>query len=113
MDRRSFFKGAAAAVVSAPIAITASIAVAKAGGRRISSVSGDPGERLYTQLCGDGKIIKAYLNGAEQTLCVTADEAEGMIYRVVSTPGGNIAINHVTGEIMHETVYGDVRIVIG
>lgn len=113
MDRRSFLFGSAVAVAGAPVVTAASpIAVRKIGGRRVSCVPGDPGERLYSQACGDGKTVKVFLDGAEQKWAETADESEGFVDRIVETPKGNVAINHVTGEILKERVYGDVRIVI-
>lgn len=114
MDRRSFFKGALAAGVVAPV-----INSAQAGtpdpvrhDRRVSCLMGDPGERLYAELCGDGKKITVYLDGIEQKYAVTADEVEGMVYRPIMTPEGNLAINRATGDIPHETVYGRVQIVV-
>src|SRR5690606_27382111 len=113
MDRRSFLRGSAVAVAGVPVVAAAScIAVRKLGGRRVSCVQGDPGERLYSQACGDGKTVKVFLDGVEQKWAETADEAEGFVDRIVETPQGNIAINRATGEILKERVYGDVRIVI-
>lgn len=105
MDRRSFLCGSAVAVAGAPV-------VRKIGGRRVSCVPGDPGELLYSQACGDGKTVKVFLDGVEQKWAETADEAEGFVDRIVETPQGNMAINRVTGEILKERVYGDVRVVI-
>lgn len=109
MDRRSFLRGSAAAVVSAPVA---AVAVKKVGGRRVSTIKGDPGERLYAEACGDGKTVKVFLDGVEQKWVETADEAEGFVDRVVETPEDNMAINLAAGELLKERVYGDVRIVI-
>jgi hypothetical protein len=80
---------------------------------RISSVKGDPGERLYAECCGDGRKITVLFDGVEQPLAETADEIMGTVTRAVKTPGGNMAVNHATGEILKETVHGDVKIVIG
>lgn len=110
MNRRAFF--GAAALVPLAIPAAASGAVFKKGGKRISTVPGDPGERLYGECCGDGRRISVYLDGIEQPMAETADEAEGFVTRVVVTENGSIAVNRVTNGIVRETVYGDVRIEI-
>lgn len=112
MDRRSFVSLlplGAAAVVHKP---TEAVARGIPDGIRVSSEKGDPGERLYCQLCGDKKRVRIFLDGAEQQMAVTADERLGMVKRAVLTPKGNLAVNHATGEIFHEEVYGAVRIEI-
>jgi hypothetical protein len=77
---------------------------------RISCEKGDPGERLYSILCGDRKEIKIYLNGVEvKDGVVTVDPQLGMIKRAVVTPGGNRAYNNVTGELYYEEVFGEVH----
>ena len=114
MDRRSFLRGSAIAVTGVPaVAAPAVAAVLKPGGRRISIVRGDPGERLYSEACGDGKRVTVFLDGVEQKWCETADESDGFVDRIVETPGGNMAFNWAAGEVLKERVYGDVRIVIG
>lgn len=111
MDRRSFLRGSAIAVAGIPAVAAASpIAVRKEGGRRISSVTGDPGHRLYCMARGDGQTVKVYLDGVEQKWAETADEAEGFVDRVVETPAGNMA--HDGRDLLKERVYGDVRIEI-
>ena len=113
MDRRAFLGGTAVAVAGvAAIAAEPVAAVRKAGGRRVSCVKGDPGERLYAQACGDGKTVKVLLDGVEQQWAETADESLGFVERIVETPEGNMAINQARGEVLMERVYGDVRIVI-
>lgn len=87
-------------------------AVRKPDGRRVSVIKGDPGERLYAELCGDNKVAHVFLNGVEQKHCMTADEREGLVVRTVITPNGNVAINWANEEILYETVFGDVRLEI-
>lgn len=107
MNRRSLF----AAVIAAPAMMASR---AKAGGRvsrdRISTEKGDPGERRYAELSGDGKRVRVFLDGVEQKDAVTADPGLGIVKRAVVTENGNIAINKATGEIFYETVSGDVRV---
>jgi len=84
--------------------------VKKAGGRRLSCKDDDAGYREYCMARGDGQTIKVFLNGEEQKECITADESEGMVVRLVKTAKGNIA--HDGGNLLEETVYGDVSIVL-
>lgn len=111
MNRRVFLAAMPLApLVAVPaVALPAVAAVPKAG-LRLSALKDDPGYRAWCELCGDGKTVKVYLDGVEQHDAVTADEADGMVYRAVRTPSGNLAIGR--DEILYETVYGDVRIVI-
>lgn len=111
MNRRRFF----GALTLAPIvAVTPAMgAIPKPGGRRISVVQGDPGERLYAECCADGRPITVFRDGIEEEWTETADEAEGFVDRAVITEEGNFAINCVRGEVIIERVYGDVRIEIG
>ncbi len=83
---------------------------AQSGGRRISTVKGDPGERFYGELRGAGKRPVIYLDGVEQTAVVTADEDLGMVRRHVSAGGKQLAYNDATGEFIFEDVFGHVRI---
>lgn len=108
MKRRDLFR--AGAVVA--IAGATSMPVIAAGGRRVSVVKGDPGERLYGEACGDGKSVRVFLDGVEQRHAETADEVEGFVDRCVTTAEGNIAWNRRTGEILKERVHGRVEIVI-
>lgn len=105
MNRRQLFGGA----VAAP-AMLAGMAMAAESRDRISTEKGDPGERRYSELCGDGKAVRVYLDGVEQNDAVMADPGLGEVKRPVVTKNGNIAINHATGEIYYETVRGAVRV---
>lgn len=104
MNRRQVFGGA----VAAP-AILAATAASGGSRDRVSTEQGDPGERRYAELCGDGLAVRVFLDGVEQKDCVTADPGLGLVKRPVRTARGNIAINHATGEIHYETVHGHVR----
>ena len=103
MNRRQLFGGA----IAAP-AILAAAAATGSSRDRISTETGDPGERRYAELCGDGMQALVFLDGVEQEGCVTADPGLGLVKRAVRTAKGNIAINHATSEIFYETVYGEV-----
>lgn len=98
INRRSFF----GALAVAPIA---TVAAAKSDRIRVSCIEGDPGERLYGQLCLEGKTVKVFLNGIEMIDCVTADEAAGEVTCVCG-------FNRTTGKILYETLLGDVRVEI-
>lgn len=108
MKRRDLFRAGAAIAIAG----TAGLPVMAAGGRRVSIVKGDPGERLYAEACGDGKSVRVFLDGVEQRHAETADEAEGFVDRCVTTAEGNIAWNRRTGEILKERAHGRVEIVI-
>lgn len=110
MNRRNFLSAVAVSPLMAVPVSEALAAVSKTGGVRISCLRDDPGYRAYCLASGDGKKVQCFLNGIEQRGAVTADESLGMIYRLVMTEKGNAA--HANGEILHEAVYGDVRIVI-
>lgn len=118
MNRRSVIAGIASMVPLGTMAVAHAkvephpMAVPKAAGRRISTVKGDPGERAYAELCGDGKVAKVFLDGEAQPDCVTVDEQDGSVVRAVRTPSGKLAFNRATGEIYHETVFGEVRVEI-
>lgn len=103
MNRRRFF-GAAAVAVIAPNALAIS------PGRRVSIVKGDPGERLYGCICADGGRVRVLLDGIEQPRALTADESLGFVDRLITSPGGNVAFNRATGELLEERVYGQVKI---
>lgn len=106
MKRRSFLLCS----ILAPAAAVATVAAAaKPNGLRLSIEPEDPGYRAYCILNGDRKKITVFLDGVK-TNVITADESLGMVYRPVFTPDGNLA--HHGGTILHETVYGDVRIVV-
>lgn len=105
ISRRSFF----GAMAVAPMA---GAAVIKSSGKRISCVSGDPGELLYCQARADGKTVMVYLDGEPQRLALTADESLGMVLRGVALEDGGVAFNPNTEKFLQETVYGDVRIEI-
>lgn len=124
MNRRKFFGAAAIS----PLALAATPAPATAKkmpihievevnwdaiypyGTRISCVKGDPGERFYGVLCGDGIRPEVWLDGVKQDHAETADALHGEVVRAVTTPNGNIAINPATNEVLRETVRGKVRI---
>ncbi|BCH33150.1 hypothetical protein MesoLjLc_50800 [Mesorhizobium sp. L-8-10] len=111
MDRRSFLRGAAVA----PIAVTGAAVQANSapeGYERVSTETGDPGERAYAMACGDGKRIKVYLDGVEQQYCLTADARQGWVKRHVITEQGNVAFNRATEEILTEVVHGRVEIAL-
>lgn len=107
MNRRQLMFGGSALAAAVPA--IAATAAAPASANRISCEKGDPGERLYAELCGDRKHAKVYLDGVLQDECVTADPGLGMVKRAVVTERGNIALNRSTGEIFYETVFGVVR----
>lgn len=111
VSRRSFLGVLALAPIAAPA--LASMPIAPKVGRRISCVPGELGEQLYGECCGDGRAIKIFLDGIEQTWAEMADEAEGVVRRIVMTPEGNMAVNHATDQLVTETVTGEVRIEIG
>ncbi len=104
MNRRAFLRTAPVGIAAAPFA-------AHAGTPSGMRVSTDPEDRGYTQFCkfnGDNKTINVYLDGRKQRWVQTADEAEGIVTRVVETPEGNMARG--LDRMCMETVYGDVRI---
>lgn len=103
MNRRQMLGAAALAAVAVPVAAKPPM------GQRISCETGDPGERLYSLLCAEGKFLKVFLNGKEIDGVVTADPEAGTIKRIVKSSNGNIAFNRVTGEVFHETLTGEVR----
>ena len=85
---------------------------APVGYERVSCETGDPGEVAYGMACADGKQIKVWLDGVEQTHCITADASEGWVKRLIVSPSGNVAINMATGEILTEVVRGAVTIAL-
>lgn len=87
-------------------------AVEKTFGIRVSCITGDPGEVRYAEALADGMKITVYLDGVECHGCWTADETEGYIVRPRKTAKGNIMVNRATGDILEETVYGNVKVVI-
>ena len=78
MKRRDLFR--AGAVVA--IAGATGLPVIAAGGRRVSVVKGDPGERLYGEACGDGKSVRVFLDGVEQR-----DRVEARRMAAAGAPG--------------------------
>ncbi len=111
MNRRSLLGMLAAAPALAVVSATpADAPVKKVGGRRFSCRKGDPGYRDYCMARGDRQKVKIYLNGEEQKEVLTADESEGMVLRLARTPSGNLA--HDGENLLEETVYGDVKIVL-
>jgi hypothetical protein len=112
MNRRSFFRGA----VALPTLLAGAATMpAVASNTRITRVSMDRsdavGHRNYCMCVGDRKTVKVYLDGEYQKYATAADSVEGWVKRLVTTPGGNIA--HDRHEVLVETVYGNVAIVIG
>lgn len=125
MDRRSFMRGVAIAPVIVGGAIVTKVKTeeitpedmpmkgeAPKGYERISSETGDPGERAFAMACGDGKNVKIYLDGVGQKYATMADAREGLVKRLVLTPEGNMAFNRVTNEMFTEIVSGWVAIVL-
>jgi len=101
ITRRAFFSAAALASLCG---------VAQSAGRRVSCVTGDPGERLYCEIVAQGKGIEVYLDGMLQRDAKTADEALGLVFRHAYASNGRPLYNRVSGEWIYETVYGDVEI---
>lgn len=136
MDRRSFLSAipSSAVGVAAVMAGGAAAAESATGGslsilsmpngdpnpakdgpllfQRISATPGDPGERAYSILRGDGWSPRIFLDGVEQKDAVMADPVEGVVERCIATPEGNYAFNDVTGEVLHEKIRGDVVVVL-
>lgn len=110
MNRRSFFRAAGIAPI---ILATVHVNGIACEFRRISCVTGDPGERAYGILCARGLQPTVWLDGVEQKLAETADIDLGMVMRAVDAGGGNIAYNKMTGDVLRETVYGRVEITVG
>lgn len=110
MDRRSFFRFFAAAPVAVATA-RPDLPGFAASYRRLSSESGDPGERAWAELAADGIYPKVYLDGVEQDLACTADVDLGMIRRAAKSPQGRLLMG-ADEQVMIETVYGrvDIRI---
>lgn len=107
VSRRSFLGALALAPVAAPS--VSSFAKGVPEGRRVSTIPGDLGERLFAECRGDGRIINVFLDGVEQMDVITADEALGMIRRTVRSEAGNMAID-AKGNLLLEDVYGNVRL---
>lgn len=110
MNRRSLIVAMAAAPALACAPSVLDRGKAPDGFHRLSSDKDDEGYRAWCILNGDGKLAKVYLDGVEQPDCLMADAQQGIVRRLVRTPGGNIAIGH--GEALQETVPGFVEIVI-
>lgn len=111
MKRRGFFGVLAGGVAAGTYSVALGIeTVAPRVGRRVSCVKGDPGERLYGEACADEKTVTVFLDGVEQRDALTADEAEGFVDRNIISPGGRVAFNPATREILHERVFGRVEI---
>lgn len=108
LNRRSFFRFAAAVPVAVATA-RPDLAGAATSYRRISTESGDPGERAWAMLRADGYHPQAYLDGVYQELACTADADEGMVRRGVATMDGNLCVG-ADEKVMMETVYGRVEI---
>lgn len=70
---------------------------------RLSIVSGDAGEIPFVELRYAGRRPTIWLDGVEQTACLTADRGEGMILRYV------MPYQVVDGEAVTETVRGRVE----
>ena len=112
MNRRSFAKIlplGAIAIVHTPIE---AVAHGKPEGIRVSCEKGDPGERLYAELCGDKRRARVFLDGVEQHEALTADERLGIVRRFAMTSKGNLAFNLSTGEAYIEEVRGVVVVEI-
>lgn len=108
MDRRSFLRAAAVLPLATPaLALPGS---GTEGITRISCEAGDPGEIAFAKACGDGRKVIVLLNGVTCPDVKTADAVEGWVKRCIRTGNGNIAFNRVTGQILHEKVYGRVEI---
>lgn len=79
---------------------------------RLSVDKNDDGHVEWCKLTGDGKRVRVLLDGVDQKHCLMADEDAGEVRRCVVTDAGNIAVDYVAGEFLHETVKGKVQIVI-
>lgn len=111
MDRRSFLKGSAVALASASVA-SGALASGLPNGIRASTSKDDPGYTTWVNAKRDGKEVRAYLNGYYERGAMTADENLGLIVRGVRDDDGYPVIDCSRDEIVMETLYGDVRIVI-
>lgn len=112
MNRRKFFGlGFVAAAMSPTAALEAAHAATAGPVGRVSVVEGEPGYREYCIARGDGKTVRAILDGVNITDADAADAIEGWVRRCVRTPKGNIA-HDGRGNILMEVVYGAVRIEI-
>ncbi len=113
MNRRRFLSFAMVAPIAAvPMAAAPSnSSVMKPLGRRMSCVAGDAGYFDFCKATGDRMRVRAFLDGVEQKYATVADERLGMIVRQVTTERGNIAHDGL-GNILEETVYGDVQIFV-
>jgi hypothetical protein len=74
---------------------------------RLSVDSNDPG---YNPKAFGAKV---YLNGAEVTKVITADEDRGMLIRYQTDQRGKLILNSDRSDALRETRYGIVRIDLG
>lgn len=109
ISRRNFIVAASGVAIAG----ASGVAIPAAPGRRVSVESGDPGEVELALIRADGHEVEIYLDGVIQEHALTADEAEGMVKRYMTSAGGEILINREAGRILEETVRGlvEVRIV--
>lgn len=54
--------------------------------------------------------VRVYLNGAERTKVITADEEARLIVRFQTDEKGRLIKNEKRDDVLRETLYGDVRI---
>lgn len=108
MDRRGFLKALAVPAVI-PMSVVA-VSTYPKDYHRVSTEKDDPGYISLAKLRSDGHTVKVYLDGIEQKNAVTADAREGFVKRSMVTEKGNIVV--AFGEIINETLYGSVDIVI-
>jgi len=79
---------------------------------RVSSVQGDVAEPFWASLIAEGKTVRVYLDGVEQPLADTADEQRGYIVRPATDSRGGIFVNTHTDQVIRETMFGEVKVVI-
>ena len=79
---------------------------------RVSSDKADPGYAAWCALNGDSKIAVVFLNGEKVRDAVMADEEAGEVRRCVRTAADNLAFDKNTGDILKETLKGEVKIVV-
>lgn len=68
----------------------------------------DPGYQPYWELRASGREAYVFLDGVEQKMCLTVDDADGLVERIQSDETGRARSND--GEVLRETVRGSVAI---
>ena len=80
--------------------------------RRMSTDKDDPGYAAWKSARANGQQIAVLLDGLERTDVITADETKREITRGVIDSSGRILVDHDKGEIVTETLHGEVVIVV-